>query len=125
MAEFDLTTQKRISFLSVFAALDEGPDRYDEALHIVGLMVDDGFFSGNSPSQSSGRKPRSGGRGSPSRSSNRGSSGGFSGEMRDPDGPPTDKQIGKVLSLNDDYSWDEVADMSKLEVSNLIEDLLN
>ena len=45
--------------------------------------------------------------------------------MRDPGGPPTEKQVATVLKNTDDYTEDEVWDMSKEDVSNLIEDLFN
>ncbi len=45
--------------------------------------------------------------------------------MRDPDGPPTDKQVATVLKNTDDYTEDEVWDMTKEKVSNLIDDLFN
>lgn len=121
--QFSKTDQKRISFLSVFATL-EGD--YDQSLQVIEQMESDGFFDqGNSSSRSSGRSGRSSGRASSSRSSNRGRSGGFDGKMKDPDGPPTDAQVRKVLSLTDDYGEDELYDMSKQDVSNLIQDLLD
>ncbi len=122
MAELTQTTQKRITFLSVFQTV-EGD--YDEAIGVVEQLEKDGFFdSGNSGSRSSGRSERSSGRGSSSRSSSRGG-GGSSGGMRDPDGPPTDKQVATVLKNTDDYTEDEVYDMTKEDVSNLIDDLFN
>lgn len=122
MAELTQTTQKRITFLSVFQTL-EGD--YDASIGIVEQLEADGFFdSGKSSSRSSGRSERSGGRASSSRPSNRGG-GGNSGGMRDPDGPPTDKQVATVLKNTDDYTEDEVYDMTKVDVSNLIDDLFN
>jgi len=120
MAELTPTTQKRITFLSVFDTL-EGD--YDESISIVEKLEEDGFFDkGKSASRSSGRSERSDRRGSSSKSSNRGGGG---GGMRDPDGPPTDKQVDTVLKNTDDYTEDELYDMSKQEVSNLIDDLFN
>jgi hypothetical protein len=43
--------------------------------------------------------------------------------MRDPDGPPTDKQVDFLLQLTDDYTVTEASNMTKKEVSELIEDL--
>lgn len=123
MTQFDITGQKRITFLSVYSTL-EGD--YDAALEVVGQMESDGFFDeGKAPaSRSSGRSGTSNKRTSSSKSSKRGSSG-FSGELRNPDGPPTDPQVRKVLSLTDDYTEDELYDMTKQEVSDLIQDLLD
>jgi len=116
--QFSKTDQKRITFLSVFATL-EGD--YDSALQTVEQMEADGFFEGNSGSRSSGRSERSCGRGSSSRSSSRSSGGG--GGMRDPDGPPTEKQVNAVLKFTDDYNDSELWDMSKKQVSELIDEL--
>lgn len=120
MAELTPSTQKRITFLSVFQTL-EGD--YDESISVVERLEEDGFFDkGKSSGRSSGRSGRSDKRGSSSRSSGRGGGG---GGMRDPDGPPTDKQVATVLKNTDDYTEDEVYDMSKQEVSELIDDLFN
>jgi hypothetical protein len=120
MAELSLTTQKRITFLSVFQTL-EGD--YKAATETVASLEEDGFFDAGKPSRPSrGRNETSNNRGSSSRQSNRG--GGGQG-MRDPDGPPTDKQVTTVLKNTDDYSEDELYDMTKEEVSNLIDDLFN
>jgi len=114
MAELSAATQKRITFLSVFQTL-EGD--YDASIDIVEKLTEDGFFDkGKSSSRSSGRNERSGGRGSSSRQST---------GMRDPDGPPTDKQVKTVLKNTDDYEEDDLYDMTKEEVSNLIDDLFN
>jgi hypothetical protein len=43
--------------------------------------------------------------------------------MRDPDGPPTEKQVNMLLQLTDDYIEDEVWEMTKKAVSDLISDL--
>ena len=44
--------------------------------------------------------------------------------MRDPDGPPTEKQVGKVMFETDDYTEDDLYDMTKQQVSDIIEDLV-
>jgi hypothetical protein len=44
--------------------------------------------------------------------------------MQNPNGPPTEKQVGKLLSLTNDYTEDEIWDMNKKEVSDLISDLV-
>jgi len=120
MAEWTAATQKRVTFLSVFDTL-EGD--YDESISVVERLEEDGFFDkGKSSGRSSGRNKRSDRRGSSSGWSGRGAGG---GGMRDPDGPPTDKQVDTVLKNTDDYTEDELYDMSKQEVSNLIEDLFN
>ena len=37
--------------------------------------------------------------------------------------PPTEKQVDAILNFTDEYDEDELFDMTKEEVSNLIEDL--
>lgn len=127
MAEMDKKTQERISFLSLLSsAANFADDPYDQAKEWLAQMQEDGFFSGGGSPRSSKPSGRSGGRGSSSRSSGNsrgGNSGG--GGMRNPNGPPTDKQVAKVLSLTDEYSEDELYDFSKSEISDLIDDLLN
>ncbi len=124
MAEMTPTTQKRITFLSVFDTL-EGD--YDASIGIVEQLEEDGFFDkGKSRGRSSERSERSGGRDSGSRSSNRGGGRGRGGggKMRDPDGPPTQKQVDTVLKYgDDDFTEDELWDMSKEEISEIIEDM--
>ena len=116
------TTQRRITFLSVFDTL-EGD--YDASLETVDRLDEDGFFAeGKSPSRSSGRSERSGGRGSGGRKSGGRGRGRDQQQMRDPDGPPTEKQVGKVMFESDDYDEDALYDMSKQEVSDIIEDLV-
>ena len=44
--------------------------------------------------------------------------------MRDPDGPPTDPQVKKVLYESNDYDEDDLYDMTKQQVSDIIEDLV-
>lgn len=129
------TEVKRISFLSLLnsaaiweASRLESQGPYEIAQDWLAQMEDDGFMAeeagASRPTRGSGgRNGTSSGRGSSSRSSNRG--GGGSGGMRDPNGPPTDKQVNLVLSRSDDYTEDDLYDMTKKEVSDLIEDLLN
>ncbi len=120
MADFTKADQKRVTFLSIYKTL-EGD--YDEATSVVKRLEEDGFFDkGKSGGRSSGRNGRSDKRGS---GSSRGKGGGGGG-MRDPDGPPTDKQVATVLKNTDDYTEDELYDdMTKKEVSELIDDLFN
>ncbi len=120
MADFSPADKKRITFLSVFATL-EGD--FDDAHGVIEQLEEVGYFDAPKGRPSRGRNERSSGRGSSSRSSNR--SGGGGGGMRDPDGPPTDKQVATVLKNTDDYTEDEIWDMTKEDVSNLIEDLFN
>ncbi len=126
MAEWTKETEKRVTFLSVFETL-EGD--YDASIGIVEQLEEDGFFDkGKSRGRSSGRSERSGGRDSGSRSSNRGGGrgGGGGGKMRDPDGPPTQKQVDTVLKYgDDDFTEDELWDMSKEEISEIIEDMFD
>lgn len=126
------TEVKRISFLSLLnsAAIATPDNAYDTATDWLAQMEEDGFMAeeaGSSrPTRGSGsRSGTSNGRGSGSRSSRSGGRSGGGGQMRDPDGPPTDKQVRLVLGRTDDYSEDELYDMTKAEVSDLIEDLLN
>ncbi len=126
MAEWTPATQKRVTFLSVFETL-EGD--YDASVGIVEQLEEDGFFDkGKSRGRSSERSERSGGRDSGSRSSNRGGGRGRGGggKMRDPDGPPTQKQVDTVLKYgDDDFTEDELWDMSKEEISEIIEDMFD
>lgn len=66
-------------------------------------------------------KRRSSGRASRSRSSANGSNGGFT--IKDPDAPATKSQIGKLLSMTDDYTWEEAEEFTKGEISSLIDSL--
>ncbi len=126
MAEMTPETEKRITFLSVFTTL-EGD--YDASIGIVEQLEEDGFFTkGKSRGRSSGRSERSDNRDSGSRSSNRGGGRGRGGggKMRDPDGPPTQKQVDTVLKYgDDDFTEDELWDMSKEEISEIIEDMFD
>lgn len=125
------TEVRRISFLSLInsAAAAGAEDPYGQAEEWLADMEHHGFMAeeaGSSrPTRGSGsRSGTSNGRGSGSRSSRSGGRNGGGG-MRDPDGPPTDKQVRLVLGRTDEYSEDELYDMTKAEVSDLIEDLLN
>lgn len=129
MAQFTKTEVRRISFLSLLNSAAEvcsDPDEaYGMAQDWLKQMEDDGFFDqevgGSRPTQpSDGRNGYSNGRGSSGRSSRSGNRG---GGMRDPDGPPSDKQVAYVLKLTDEYSIDDLYDMTKKQVSDLIEDL--
>lgn len=128
--EFSVTDQKRITFLSLLssaATLDvSGEDPYELAGAWLEQMEKDGFFEESRPTQQ--RSEPSARRGSSSRQSsggNRGRNGGggFSGNMQNPDGPPSDKQVNFLLTLTDEYSRREIEDMTKADVSALIEDL--
>jgi hypothetical protein len=119
VAQLSKTDQKRISFLSIYATLDGD---YDASLEVLEQMDKDGLFdSGNSSGRSSGRSGRSGGRGSGSKSSKRSSGGG------NPQGEPTQKQVDFAIRLGalDDYSEDDLWEMTRGELSNLIEDYNN
>lgn len=127
MAQFTKTEVRRISFLSLLgSAVHTGDDDpYEYAQQWLARMESDGFFDeevgGSRPTQrSGGRNGYSNGRGSSGRSSRSGNRG---GGMRDPDGPPSDKQVAFVLKLTDEYSEDDLYDMTKKQVSDLIEDL--
>ena len=119
MADFSPQDKKRITFLSIFATLDGD---YDATHAAVQQLEEDGYLSGKSEAPSRGRSERSGRRDS---GSGRRSGGGGSQKMRDPGGPPTEKQVATVLKNTDDYTEDEIWDMSKEDVSNIIEDLFN
>ena len=118
MADFSPQDKRRMTFLNIFATLDGD---YDAAHGIVEQLETDGYLSGKSeaPSRERSRPSRSRDSGS------RRSSGGGGSNMRDPEGPPTEKQVATVLKNTDDYTEDEVWDMSKEDVSNIIEDLFN
>ena len=128
--QFSITDQKRISLLSlVSSAVSVGDinlaEGYDEAKGVLDLMEKDGYFEGNVSTPSSQPSRTSGRQGSSSRNGNRGRDRqGGGGGMRDPDGPPTEKQVKFLLSKTDDYTENEVYDMTKQEVSNLIDDLV-
>ena len=123
---FSKTDIRRITFLS----LHQGHrGDYDAALADLERMEAEGFFDTEVSPSFARPNGRSGRPASGSRSGNSGRgrdsqrSGGYSGQMRDPDGPPTDKQVDLLLDLTDDYTEREVRDMTKQEVSNLINDL--
>jgi len=134
MPDLDKTTQKRITFLSLLSsAATYGGERepYDLANYWLQAMEEDGFFEAAPaarPTQRSSSAPNrpSPRQGSGSQSSSRGrdnNSGSFSGNLRDPDGPPTEKQVFALLKLTDDYHEDDVWEMTKQQVSDLISDL--
>ncbi len=123
------TEIRRITFLSLLSSAvqihNEEETAYDIAGYFLKRMEDDGFLdeevgSSRPTQRSGGRNGYSNGRGSSGRSSRSGNRG---GGMRDPDGPPSDKQVAFVLKLTDEYSEDELYDMTKKQVSDLIEDL--
>jgi hypothetical protein len=102
---------------------------FSQALTWLEDMEREGFFEearSNPTQQRSERSARPASRGQSSRSGSRGrdqASQSFSGQYRDPDGPPTEKQVEAVLKMSDDYTEDELWDMTKQEVGNLISDL--
>ena len=120
--QWPIETQKRVTFLSVFDTL-EGD--YDASIDVVGRLEEDGFFAEEkSRSRSSGRSGRSSERGSGGRRSGGSGRGRDQQQMRDPDGPPTEKQVNKVLYESNDYNEDDLYEMTKQEVSDIIEDLV-
>jgi hypothetical protein len=132
--QFSITDQKRITFLSLLSSavqtveydLDSTPQEqaYLFAKAWFAQMEDDGFFEGNASAPSSKPSRTSGRQGSSSRNGNRGRDRQGGGGMKDPDGPPTDKQVAFLLKQTNDYTEDEVYDMTKKEVSDLIDDLV-
>jgi hypothetical protein len=125
MAQFSITDQKRITFLSLLssAAQFDAADPYNKAIEWLGRMDEDGFFEDEAARPTPQRSERSARPASRGQSSSRGRDQARGGGMRDPDGPPSDKQVKFLLQLTDDYTEDEVYDMTKKEVSDLIEDL--
>jgi hypothetical protein len=128
------TEIKRITFLSLLSSaanLAAGYDSdaaYGTATDWLNQMQDDGFFeeARPTPAPSTGRSAPSRRQASSTPSQTRGrdqQSGTFSGNYRDPDGPPTDKQVGAVLAMTADYTEDELYGMTKAEVGDLISDL--
>jgi hypothetical protein len=129
------TEQRRITFLSLLgsAATAGSEDPFSQAEAWLANMVEDGFFdepaearASRPTQQRSERSARPASRGQSSKSGSRGRDQGsqpFSGQYRNPDGPPTDAQVGAVLRMSDDYTEDELWDMTKQEVGNLISDL--
>jgi hypothetical protein len=127
--DLSAATQRRITLLAILPTV--GGD-LDAALEIFTAIEEDGRFfdAGGRDSRPTsaprGRSDKPAFSGRSSRSGNsRGSGGGqWDGRMQNPDGPPSEKQVGKLLSLTDDYTADEIWDMSKKEVSDLISDLV-
>jgi hypothetical protein len=128
--QFSITDQKRITLLSLVSSAatlggDDLEGVYGEAKGVLALLEKDGFFEGNGSTPSSQPSRTSGRQGSSSRNGNRGRDRqGGGGGMKDPQGPPTDKQVAFLLKQTNDYTEDEVYDMTKQEVSNLIDDLV-
>lgn len=124
MAQLSKTDQRRISFLSLISsaatlATAVEVDPYEQANTWLNLMERDDFFGVETSSPTP--KPTSRRRESPSRRSS-GGNGGY--RIKDPDAPATKSQIGKLLSLTDEYSWEEAEQFTKGDISNLIEDLV-
>ena len=127
MADLSAATQRRITFLSLFDTLQGD---FDTTISTFEALVEDGrFFDQNqaarptSPS-SSGPRPASPRPASPSRPPTRGRDNQpFTGQLRDPDCPPTDKQVAAALKLTDEYSEDDLYSFTKQQVSDLISDL--
>jgi hypothetical protein len=123
--QFSKTDQKRISFLSAFAAIvgtAEGVDEaYDATAEVISRLEEDGFFT--SEGGSSRRSTGSGRKGSSSRSSGKGRGGGGRGGKLQ--GEITERQIDKIIELSDgDYSEEDLEGFSKQEASDLIQDLM-
>lgn len=144
MSQFSKTDQRRITFLSllssaatILAQVERGEDNaYELASQWLATMEADGFFGSprwSGPGADEARptqqrsersaRPASNGRSSNSGSRGRDQARGNGQGMRDPDGPPTKPQVDFLLKLTDDYTREDIEDMSKKEVSELIEDL--
>lgn len=129
--QFSEADQKRITFLSLLSSAATANQDMPDAVYAIAKgwlsdMEEDGFFEESRPTQQ--RSEPSARRGSSGRQSNGGNrgrngGGGFSGNMQNPDGPPSDKQVNFLLTLTDEYSRREIEDMTKADVSALIEDL--
>jgi hypothetical protein len=120
-------TVKRVTFVTL---LEITSGDYDAALDHLARMEEDNFFqeARPTPAPSTGRsapsRRQASSTPSPTRGRDqRGGNGGYSGNMRDPDGPPTDKQVDAVLKMTSDYTEDDHYSMTKQEVSDLISDL--
>ena len=139
--QFSKTDQRRITFLSLLSSAStfEAPlggevaseaEVYEVALKWLERMTDDNFFEEEAPAprptapSSSGPRPTFRRPASPSRPPTRGRDNQpFTGQLRDPDGPPTDKQVAAALKLTDEYSEDDLYSFTKQQVSDLISDL--
>jgi hypothetical protein len=125
MPELSRTDQRRITFLSLLssASISLNPeDAYAQASEWLVALENDGLFESNPTPQRSERSARPA---SSSRPSNRGRDSGrpaFTGQMQNPTGPPSDKQVNLALKLTNDYTEDELWEMTKEEVSNIISD---
>ena len=132
MAQYTPGEIRRITFLALIQApaLVNFEDPFAQAQTWLTDMINEGFFEEptgpasrpTSPS-SSGPRPASPRPASPSRPSTRGRDVPFNGPLRDPDGPPTDKQVAAALKLTDEYSEDDLYSFTKQQVSDLISDL--
>jgi hypothetical protein len=115
-------TQRRVTFLSIFETLQGD---YDASIEVVDKLTADGFFDEARSNPTPQRSERSARPASSSRPSNRGRDSGrpaFTGQMQNPTGPPSDKQVNLALKLTNDYTEDELWEMTKEEVSNIISD---
>ena len=137
--QFSKTDQRRITFLSLLssaatAGATPGIIDQDAVYHTaqdwLERMTDDNFFEEEAPAprptapSSSGPRPTFRRPASPSRPPTRGRDNQpFTGQLRDPDGPPTDKQVAAALKLTDEYSEDDLYSFTKQQVSDLISDL--
>lgn len=128
MPDLSPATQRRITLLAILPTV---AGNYADALEVFDLIADDGRFfdsqtvSARPPTQPSGvQKGTSRPPASSSSASNSGRDGAWSGQpLRDPDGPPSERQVAAVLKLTSDYTEDEVWSMTKQQVSDLISDL--
>lgn len=130
---FSKTDQNRITFLSLLSSAVQFSDEpYQQALDWLQDMNGDGFFEEEVSAPSSSRPERSSaGRGSSTKSGSRGrdrargggSNGGFT--IKDPSAPATKAQIGKLLSLTEDYTWEEAEEFTKGEISAVIDELVS
>jgi hypothetical protein len=126
MPELSRTDQRRITFLSLLssASISLSPeDAYAQASEWLVALENDGLFESNPTPQRSERSARPA---SSSRPSSRGRDerkAPFTGQMQNPGGPPTEKQVDLLLDLTEDYTEREIKAMTKQQVSDLISDL--
>ena len=135
--QFSKSDQRRITFLSLLSSASQlstglggsGDEAYNQAFDWLEAMERDGFFEEAPASRptsppSSGPRPTLPRPASLSRPPTRGRDNQpFTGQLRDPDGPPTDKQVAAALKLTDEYSEDDLYSFTKQQVSDLISDL--
>jgi hypothetical protein len=115
-----------LSLLSSASIALNPEDAYAQAGAWLLQMDDDGFFASDPTPQRSERSARPASSSRPSNSGSRGRDNSrqpFTGQMQNPDGPPSDKQVDFLLTLTDDYGRGEVKAMTKQQVSDLIQDL--